>query len=382
MTTKTKKMKQLKIIICIFLSIALLNNNILAQEKDSTKSEKEIKVFQLTFIPPLGTSGTSAHKYSNKFSFNILGGYNGGVEYFELGGIANINKGDVFGGQLAGFTNINMGNTQGIQIAGFYNQISDNMDGLQIAGFMNLNTNKTTGLSISGFTNVIKGDVNGWLVTGFSNVVSNNTIGAQFAGFANVAKGDVKGLQLAGFINIAKKVNGVQLAFINVSDSVNGLPFGFISIVKNGYHKFEVSANESLYGNVTAKTGVKHLYNIFTAGLKPTSNIFYWSVGYGLGSEFSLSPKMNINIDVTGSHINENQWTQELNVLGTFKINVSYKITKGFELFAGPSYNVFAMDITSGENFSNDFVPWHFYNETYDNVNVKMYLGFNAGLRF
>ncbi|RLD79977.1 MAG: hypothetical protein DRJ07_11040 [Bacteroidetes bacterium] len=383
MIIKTNKMKQIKLIGSIILAIMLLNNMVNAQNQaDSTMSGKKSRAFQFTFIPPLGTAGISAQEYSNKFSLNILGGYNGGVEYFELGGIANINKGDVFGGQVAGITNINTGNTQGIQIAGLYNQVTKNMDGMQIAGFMNLNTSKTTGLSASGFTNVIRGDMNGWLMTGFSNVVSGDLNGAQIAGFANVSKGDIKGVQLAGFVNVAKKVNGLQLAFINVADSVSGVPIGFISVVKNGYHKFEVSASESLYGNVTAKTGVKHLYNIFTAGLKPTGEIFYWSVGYGLGSEFNLSPKMNLNIDVTGSHINENQWTRELNIMGTFKINVSYKITEGFELFAGPSYNVFATDITNGENISNDFVPWHFYNETYDDVNVKMYLGFNAGLRF
>jgi len=226
--------------------------------------------------------------------------------------------------------------------------------------------------------------MNGWLITGFSNVVSGNTVGAQVSGFANVSKGDVKGAQISTFVNVAKKVNGVQLGFINIADSISGVPVGFISIVKKGYHKFEVSANESLYGNVTVKTGVKQFYNIFTAGIKPTSDEFYWSVGYGVGGEMKISPKMNLNIDVIGSHINENQWTNELNILGTFKINVSYKITKGFELFAGPSYNVFAMDITNGDHLSNDFVPWHFYNETsyYEDVNVKMYLGFNAGLRF
>jgi len=376
-------MKQIKLVISIFLSIILLNNNVFAQEQnDDIVSEKETKAFQLTFFPPLGTAGISSYKYSNKFSFNMLAGYNGGVEYFELGGIANINKGDVFGGQVSGFTNINTGKTQGIQLAGFYNQVTNNMDGFQLAGFMNLNMSNMTGLSASGFTNIIKGNADGWLITGFSNVVSGDLTGAQFSAFSNVSKGDVKGVQLAGFVNVAKKVNGVQLAFINVADSVDGVPIGFISVVKHGYHKFEVSANESLYGNVTAKTGVKHFYNIFTAGINPFKDTFYWSVGYGLGSELSLSPKMNLNIDVTGSHINENQWTKALNVLGTFKINVSYKITKGFEFFAGPSYNVFVSDISSGDNINNDFIPWYFYNETYDNANVKMYFGFNAGLRF
>lgn len=307
-----------------------------------------------------------AHQYSYKFSFNILGGYNGGIKYFELGGIANINIADVFGGQISGFTNINMGKTQGTQFAGFYNQVSNDMEGLQVSGFMNLNMQNTSGLSLSGFTNVSSG----------------NLTGAQLTGFANVVRGKVNGLQLAGFINVAEKVNGVQFAFINVADSVNGVPVGFISVVKNGYHKFEVSSNESLFGNIRFKTGVKHFYNIFTAGIKPKGDVFYWGLGYGMGGGLSLGQKTDINFDIIGQHINENQWTNELNVLGTFKINVSYKITDGFELFVGPSYNVFVADLSNSENIINNFAPWHFYNETYDDVNVKMYLGFNAGLRF
>ncbi len=378
-------MKNIKLAISIFLTSVIFGTNVFAQNQaDSTVSEKKSRDFQFTFIPPLGTAGISAHEYSNKFSFNMLGGYNGGVEYFELGGFVNINQGDVFGGQIAGFANVNTGSTQGIQYAGFYNQVSKEMKGIQVAGFMNLNTDKTTGLSASGFTNVIRGDVNGWLVSGFNNVVTGNTVGAQVSGFANVSKGDVKGAQISGFVNVAKKVDGVQLGFINIADSVSGVPIGFLSIVKKGYHKFEVSANESSYGNVSVKTGVKQFYNIFTAGIKPTGDVFYWSVGYGIGSELALSPKMNLNLDLTGHHINKNKWSNELNMLGTFKINVSYKITKGFELFGGPSYNVFVSDLKSGENFSNEFVPWHFYSETFyhDDVNVKMYLGFNAGLRF
>jgi len=362
-------MKQIKFIISVFLSIVLFGQVVFAQEQaSSTKPGNGTKVFQSTFIPPLGTSGTSAHRYSNKFSFNILGGYNGGVEYLELGGIANINNGDVFGGQISGFTNINIGKTQGIQVAGFYNQVSKNMDGLQAAGFMNLNMQNTSGLSLSGFT----------------NVSSANMAGGQFAGFANITKGTVTGLQLAGFINVAKKVNGVQLAFINVADSISGIPIGFISVVKNGYHKFEISANESLLGNIRVKTGIKHFYNIFTVGAKSTGNAFFWGLGYGLGGGVALTKKVGLNFDVIGQHINENQWTNELNIMGTFKINVSFKITKGFEFFAGPSYNVFAAELSSSENIMSNFVPWDFYNETfyYDDVNVKMYLGFNAGLRF
>ena len=376
--------------IVLILTIYLLGGSTFAQKQNDTivanqpndtiKQTSKTSRAQFTFIPPIGTNGKMAEEFTNDFSVNLLGGYNGGVKYFEFGGLVNINKGNVSGSQIGGVCNINMGNTEGLQIAGVYNQTKI-MGGAQFAGFMNMNTENSSGLIVSGFTNVASKDASGWLITGFTNVVSGNLTGAQFAGFSNITHGDVTGFQLAGFINVAKKVNGVQLAFINVADTVKGVPFGFISIVKHGYHKFEASANESLYGNINLKTGVNYLYNIFTIGFKPDKNNFYWGLGYGLGSQVNLGKRMNLNFDIVGRHINENEWTKELNVLGTFNMNFSVKITKGFEFFIGPSYNVFAFDENSSEKIHN-FAPWSFYDETDGYTRVKMYMGINAGIRF
>lgn len=376
--------------IVLILTIGLFLNTTVAQtqndtvvanqQNDTIKQVNKTSRAQFTVIPPIGTNGTTSEDIANDFSFNLLGGYNGGVNYFEFGSLVNINKGNVFGGQIAGVCNINMGNTEGFQLAGVYNQTKQ-MGGIQIAGFMNMNSEKASGMLISGFTNIVAQDANGWMVTGFTNVVSGNFIGAQFTGFANIAHGDLTGFQLAGFINVAKKVKGVQIAFINVADTVEGLPFGFISIVKHGYHKFEASASESLYGNLSFKTGVNNLYNIFTLGFRPDGDTFYWGLGYGLGSQVNISKRVNLNFDIVGRHINENEWTETLNVLGTFNMNFSVKIAKGFEFFAGPSYNIFIYDEASSPQI-HDFAPWSFYNETDGYTSIKMYMGINAGIRF
>jgi len=394
------KTRRINLMIGIISVLILISVNIIAQDSIQKQNvAKEKKAFQFTFIYPMGTNGTNSPNCSNDISLNILGGFNGGVNACELGAFANINHGDVNGFQVAGFTNVNIGNTTGFQYAGFYNQNKE-FNGGQIAGFLNTNVGNCAGLMGAGFANVVKGDMKGWQLAGFintntskiegaqlagfTNIANGNVKGAQVAGFANVAK-DINGAQLAGFINVAQKVKGAQLGFINIADSVDGASIGFLSIVKNGYHRIEFGANESLYANLTFKIGTNNFYNIFTSGLKFDHSKVYWSYGYGVGSVFAVHPKVNLNFDLFCQQINENQFhTENVNLLNTFRLNASYKLTDLIELVAGPSFNVFVseFDHTEGIGSSNTFVPYSFYDQVHNNYSVKMYIGFNAAIRF
>lgn len=371
-----------------------------ANEKNQLElKEKESKPFQFTFIYPLGTNGHNAEKYSNDISLNLLGGYNGGVNAIELGAFVNINKGNVNGFQGAGFTNVNLGKTNGVQAAGFYNQ-SNEFSGGQFAGFLNLNTGNSSGFMGAGFLNLVRGNMKGWQGAGFANVNTKSVTGVQLAGFGNFSKEhvdgaqiasfinvaeDVKGVQASGFINKAKKVKGAQIGFLNVADSVDGIPVGFLSIVKHGYYRLELGASESLFANASFKIGVPHFYNIFTVGYKQTEDDTYWSYGYGIGTLIELGSRVNLNIDATSQQINENEWhTDKVNLLNTLKLNFSYKLANRFEIVAGPSYNIMVSeyDFREGIGSQSNFVPWSFYDKNHDEVNVKMFVGFNAGIRF
>ncbi|MDF1547130.1 MAG: hypothetical protein P1P88_04875 [Bacteroidales bacterium] len=390
----------LKIAIAIIACISIFISNTYSQESlKDLSDEKESKPFQFTFVYPLGTNGTNSPKIANDISLNIFGGFNGGVNAMELGAFVNVNHGDVNGFQGAGFTNVNIGKTTGVQCAGFYNQ-SYEFNGGQFAGFANLNIKNSSGFMGAGFTNVVRGNMLGWQAAGFSNTTTGSITGAQMAGFANFSKDQVKGAQLAGFaniteniegvqvagfVNVANKVKGVQLGFLNIADSVDGVPIGFLSIVRHGYHRFELGASESLFANASIKLGVEHFYNIFTFGFKQVDEDSYWSYGYGVGTLFALSPKVNMNIDAISQQVNENEWnTTKLNLLNTVKLNISYKFTERIEILAGPSFNVMVseFDFRDGIGSKSTFVPWSFYDKTHDDYTVKMFVGFNAGLRF
>jgi len=401
------KTGKLKLLFILTFCLSFYLPKTYAQEtlKDASKEEiiepstKKTRPFQFTFFYPLGTNGTNSPKYSNDISLNLLAGYNGGVNAMEVGAFANVNTSDVKGFQGAGFVNVNIGKTSGVQAAGFYNQSSE-FSGGQFAGFVNLNTKNSSGYMGAGFANVVRGSMKGWQTAGFVNTSTESITGAQLAGFGNFSRDSVNGVQLAGFtniaknvegvqvagfVNVAKKVKGVQIGFLNVADSVDGIPVGFLSIVKQGYHRFEFGASESLFANVSVKLGVPNFYNIFTAGFKQLDEDTYWSYGYGIGTMFSISPKINANIDAISQQVNENEWhTNKLNLLNTLKLNVSYKFTERIELAVGPSYNVMVseFDFREGIGSKSTFAPWSFYDKNHGDYNIKMFVGFNAALRF
>ena len=352
------------------LTIILLLLANLSYAQDSTKADTSTvttRPFQLSLLYPVGSNGVESYKYANNTSLNLLFGLSAGVKGFELAGFGNGTKGDVTGGQIAGFMNINSGNVKGYQMSGFFNAVNGETIGGQTAGFLNLNKGKVTGAQLSGFANInldstqaiqatgfynqvngtlkggqiagfanlVTGNIKGTQISGFANYAHQNVNGLQFAGFTNYTKDTIKGIQLAGFFNYAKKVEGFQIGFINYCDTISkGVPISFLSIVKNGYRRIELEANETLYGNLTFKTGVKSFYNIFTIGIRPHAEDISWGFGYGIGTLFDINNKFSLNLDATASQISyKESYTEKLNLMNKLRVNIAYKIGTKTEVF-------------------------------------------------
>lgn len=347
---------------------------------------KKIRPFQLTFISPIGTNGLESGKIINGLSVNMLAGYSGGLKGVEFGGFANVVKGEVDGVQFAGFGNSVIGEVKGGQFAGFYNVNSDYTVGLQAAGFVNMVADSADALQFAGFTNVTSSNFRGMQASGFLNTVGGDMDGAQFSGFANVAGGDVTGTQVSGFLNVGRKLRGVQLGVFNYCDSVvSGTPIGFFSFVKNGYHRFEIGGNEVLWANAAFKTGSDKFYNIFAAGTHFGNDELTWAVGYGIGGLIPLKDRFKLSVDAIGYQINESDWTDGINLLSRLNISLDYAVSDKLSVFGGPAYNVMVSRIEENEGIYtySDLAPYHHYNNTNsDGVNVKMWVGFNAGIRF
>lgn len=405
-------------------------NHLKAQDLDNSAK----KAVQVTFITPLGTNGVESKNKTNNLSINILAGYNGGLKGAEFGGFANILGGDMDGVQLAGYTNINIkrgkgfqgagilnynhrefkgaqlsgyanvalanssgiqgsgfanvvrGNYRGAQLAGFANVVTDSIDGFQCAGFANYSMSNSKG-QISGFSNFNFSDTKGPQISGFGNINNGNLKGIQLAGFANINTGKINGAQVSGFFNYTKKLSGVQLGVFNYVDSLEkGASIGVISFVRNGYHKFEISGNESMYGVLSYKTGTNSFYNIISVGGAVKDDKIYWGWGYGVGTIVPLKGRFDLNLEATCFQVNEDEWTVDrLNLHNRINASVSVRLSDNLTVFGGPSWNVLVADIVdkNGNTIESDYAPWNVFNKTYDkNVNVKMYPGFNVGVRF
>jgi hypothetical protein len=218
-------------------------------------------------------------------------------------------------------------------------------------------------------------------LAGFANY-SRNVTGLQAAGFANIASGTNTGLQVAGFLNYATEVRGLQLSLFNISDTVSaGVPVGLLSFVAKGYHTFEVTANELFPLNISLKTGIRHFYNILAAGIGKE----WLSAGYGLGTQFRLTKKMTLSMDVTGNYVTDNkQFTNYKGALLRFSPTVGLELARHLKFVAGPTLNGFVgldtMDPLTGA------VPLLFSIPVKSQVvggnPMAVWIGATAGFRF
>jgi hypothetical protein len=390
--------------------------------------------YQVSFIPFAGTNGRLSGNVINDYSFNIFGGYSMGTRKLEMAGFFNVDRDDVKSIQLAGFVNLVGGNVSGCQMAGSVNTVRKNAEGLQAAGFVNLVGGDFNGCQLAGFVNTTRGNVDGVQGAGYVNVAWGNTHGAQLAGFVNTTRGksntfqmagfvntvidtgagaqvagfvnyankeftgtqvsgfanivmqDMKGSQI-GFFNYTKNLKGTQVGFFNYSKSCTGIPVGFISYVKDGYHKIDFYGDEIFYTNVSFRTGVKELHNIFTAGIRPDiNNTPLWTFGYGFGSTVKLGEKVDLDFDLTSNQVEKGGHFEKINLVNKLYIGFDIHLAKKFSLIAGPTVNaqITDADYPDYPKVFNDIQPHLFYNSNLDEerMNVRMWLGGKVGFRF
>jgi len=399
----TQKLKQeyLKFLGNSYKADSSLNKNSINLKADSsllsdTSMSKTIDYlyspYQITFIGPMGTHGENSKNYVNALSLNIISGNAAGLDGFELGGIANIEHDFAKGLQMAGVANIVKNYASGIQLSGFANIVGDSVKALQAAGFCNVVNGSVTGLQAAGFCNVNNGPMNGLQGSGFININKDSLQGIQTAGFANISGGNVTGIQASGFLNVAKKIKGIQIGIVNIADSIQGIPIGLLSFVKKGGHRVvDVYGTEALNLTVAYKMGVRSFYNVFPIGAQLKANKWRVGMGYGVGTETRISQKIYTNTELISMFIWEEGMTNynsELNIMNRLSTTFGYKLGNRTSLFIGPAFNVMVsnyQDPSKPTTIGSSIAPYSIYDKTFTgskDVNLKMWIGFNAGIRF
>ena len=350
---------------------------------------RETKPLQLTFVYPLGTGGVNAFHNEYNFSLNVLGGATGKVNGVELGGIINVNKFSVKGVQAAGvinFTGISS-NTEyrsnAVQLAGVINYnnkgISEQIGGcinlgdtanVQLAGVVNLAKRKAN-VQISGTVNAAKeSEVQ---IGGVIN--ASKTAKAQIAGTVNIASESK--YQISGVFNGTQK-GGFQLGLVNVRDSIDGVSIGLVNIVKkDGLMQGEISTGEIIHLAGSFRSGSKKLYGIVTLGYNFSDD--FWAWGYGLGTMFTLSNMLGLNIEAVHYNLNNSIFNNErYQGLVQVRPTLNVEFAKHFNIFAGPTLNLSIID-PSDIKFS---LPYNsLWNTETNRRELNAWVGFTAGIR-
>ena len=375
---------------------------------------------QVSFVPFVGTNHKLSGHVINDYSFNVLGGYALGVRKLEIGGLFNLERGDMSGVQFAGLFNgvggkmtgvqfagimngngaasqgaqfagvLNLGDGEmgGPQFAGVGNITNGTQKGPQVAGVFNLSTRDNNGAQIAGVFNISAKTMTGLQSAGVFNLSGKNIRGVQLAGVMNVTGKDIRGAQIAGVLNVARKVKGTQIGLINIADSVKGVPVGLLSLVFKGYHKIEISADEIFYHNLAFRTGVRKFYNILTAGAKPSSyreQETIWTFGYGVGTAPRLSRKLFLNVDLTSNQIVRGNSFDGLNLLNKFYLGIDYQAFRKMSLAFGATLNghIIEKAVDTYAPLFTDYAPEILYSRDLGSSHhLKMWVGGKVALRF
>lgn len=335
--------------------------------------------FQVSVAPGLSTHGKMSGQVVNNFSLNMFGGYSGGLKGVEIGGLFNINRSHAQGFQAGGLFNHTGGKQVGFQAGGLSNTILESATGFQVAGIANYNRTWMTGFQAAGVANFNGGEFKGFQVAGVYNHAGKNVAGVQVSGVGNFAKQNLNGVQIGGVFNYAKHNRGLQIGLINYSDTSDGFSIGLINIVRKGYHKWYIGTDETMDLTTSIKSGNRKLYSIFLGGMNLDENNKLYAFGYGLGTEWVNTRFFALSTDLTSQYLYLGSWDY-LNLLNRFSLNLHFRISKGFAIYGGPSFNAYYSDQPFSKPGYAVKIPDNGYQQFNWDGNWRGWGGWHAGI--
>jgi len=263
----------MKTFYCIFSLILgglLFSPSAFAQTDSDYPDNLRYRKWRLTLVNPISTNGLKAPSYTARYSINVLGGYHGGLDGFEIGGLFNYNERYSNGVQIAGLVNATQGSMSGINVAGLVNFANNDMSGIQAAGIGNFTNSDLAGIQVAGLVNNSLGSISGIQVAGIANISNEYLEGLQFSSILNFAHNDLSGLQVSSGINIAQgDVEGLQISGLlsYAGRDISGLQISGFATVSRGNSEGLIMSTALNYGNRNA-SGL-----LLTGGLNVSRNL-------------------------------------------------------------------------------------------------------------
>lgn len=352
----------------------LVPKQTLTNSQNITKSV--FKAVQLSFLPTISTNHFLRGNAVNTVSINMLAGYVQGVRLFEIGGLVNLVKEDAQYVQIGGIGNVVGNQFKGFQVAGIFNT-THTMQGFQAAGILNHVANRAD-FQLSGIYNHSQSGIS--QTAGIVNICQESQV--QIAGIANTSK--MAAFQISGLINRAGYVRHLQLSLINIADSTDGISIGLFSFIKNGYHKLEISTDEIFPISVSFHSGIAQLHTLVSMGMNPfvrSGSNFH--LGYGIGSSFGKSRKIQYTIDFTGREVFSKNDLSFDNHLYQIYAGLEKPVTPKLSIVAGLTFNCLLYSNDQATNsLASSLPPYEFITNTFANGHIaQSWIGFRMGIR-
>ena len=282
-------------------------------------------------------------------------GYAGALEGAQVSGIGGMTRGHVEGAQISGVGGV-AASVTGVQLAGVASVLHDGAIGLQVAGVATWAGGWGQGLQVSGIVNV-----------------AGALEGTQLA-TVNVA-GELRGLQL-GVVNVSTgaAVHGGQIGLVNVSREVDGVPFGLVNVVRDGYRRFLVVANEEGTPTLAYAGGNGWFHTTLEGSLQRTSSggVRGWAA-FGPGVHLGHD-RLRLDLDLLASHALDDR---EPYAVVTLRALGVLPVSSRVALVAGPTLNVL-FERTAG---SAPPIGGGIGELTTPGASTRAWIGLQAGVR-
>ena len=394
----------------IFLILLMSTTAPASAQDHSDDTEPIVLPINISLVPGISIGDAVAKETDrpivNKVSFNVLAGqayalegvefgsvwnaYTGYVRGAQFGGMINTVDGPMRGAQFSGVGNFVGGSVTGFQSAGVVNTSAD-VSGIQWSGVLSLARGRVSGLQASGIAGLADGDVDaqfsgllslthanvrGVQASGFVNLAGADVGGVQIGGLANIARGEVSGVQIGGLVNTAPYVSGLQVGVVNVARAHDGVPIGLVSYVDDVGIAVDVWADETGGVFTAVRSGTRSVSNYLGGGALFGAGEWQWAIVAGLGYDFGISGRASGSVDVITQSMHTEEFTDWAGIT-RLRFVARYWAHPNVAVFAGPTFNTYYSNHTDG----SEVAPWTVYETSSSDFFVRMWPGFNAGVR-
>lgn len=263
------------------------------------------------------------------------------------------------------------------------------VEGLAMAGGITVVTESMEGVAAGHFGNINRGDMEGIQAALLFNM-AENLRGVQASQGYNWAQ-TVRGAQF-GLVNAAGTVRGVQFGLVNVADEADA-SIALIPVTRKGGIHPEVFTSDTAMVNVGFRLPAKYTYMFASVGLQPLGRLDNgrlstsggagraWEAGLGWGGHIPMGKRLSMDLDLGGFVVTDSlEWSGPVGGMSRFRMLVNYSFADRFTVWGGPTLTALVDDVD--RSVDRPGYGWVSGSYTEEDVRVRMWPGFAAGVRF